>query len=150
MSYIIHGQWGTRLYRVWWAMIQRCENPKTKQFHQYGGRGIRVCARWRASFAAFHEDMGDCPAGLTLDRWPNNDGNYEPGNCRWATRAEQQRNRCNNRVFEIRGVRGCLMDLVQRFGVAYSTVRHRLAIGWEPERAFTEPADQRMNHRHGR
>ncbi len=72
-------------------MIQRCSNPSAPNFPYYGGRGIGICDRWR-SFVHFLADMGERPAGLTLDRI-NNDGNYEPGNCRWATRSEQQHNR---------------------------------------------------------
>lgn len=81
-------------YRAWQNAIHRCENPRNKQYRDWGGRGIRVCRRWRESFAAFLADMGRKPsAEHTLDRFPDNDGNYEPGNCRWATRLEQRANR---------------------------------------------------------
>jgi hypothetical protein len=73
-------------------MIARCENPNYHHFHRYGGRGIRVHASWRDSFVAFRADMGERPAGTTLDRI-DNDGNYEPGNCRWATSVQQRHNR---------------------------------------------------------
>lgn len=75
-------------------MIQRCTNPNNAKYSYYGGRGIKVCARWLASFADFLADVGERPSPkLTLDRFPNNDGNYEPGNVRWATWSEQMRNR---------------------------------------------------------
>jgi hypothetical protein len=80
-------------YRAWQSAIQRCTNPNHPSWKDYGGRGITVCARWR-SFEAFLADMGERPAArLSLDRWPNNDGGYAPGNCRWATQSEQLRNR---------------------------------------------------------
>jgi hypothetical protein len=77
----------------WDSMIQRCTNPNRREFKHYGGRGIQVCDRWRNSFTTFLGDMGPRPEGTTLDRFPNNDGNYEPGNCRWATKSEQERNK---------------------------------------------------------
>ncbi len=79
-------------YRSWRAMIQRCTNPTNNRYSNYGGRGITVCPRWRDSFEHFLSDMGLRPNGQTLDRL-NSDGNYEPGNCRWATASEQNRNR---------------------------------------------------------
>jgi hypothetical protein len=86
------GAYRTPTYRSWAAMIGRCED-KTNE--HYGGRGITVCARWRGGhgYENFLADMGARPAGLTLDRYPNNDGNYEPGNCRWATPVQQNANR---------------------------------------------------------
>lgn len=80
------------LYSTWCQMRRRCENPGATQYPYYGGRGIKVCERWRQDFAAFVADVGERPEGMTLDRI-NNDGNYEPGNVRWATRAEQRANR---------------------------------------------------------
>jgi hypothetical protein len=82
----------TATYRSWESMKRRCLNPNDPAFARYGGRGITVCDRWLC-FEHFRDDMGERPHGLSIDRFPNNDGNYEPGNCRWATRLEQTRNR---------------------------------------------------------
>ena len=83
-------------YRSWTSMLTRCNNPNYHYWRRYGGRGIAVCARWAESFENFLADMGPRPTGTSLDRYPNNDGNYEPGNCRWATRIEQRHNRSDS------------------------------------------------------
>lgn len=82
----------TREYYSWRSMINRCYNPNTPNFECWGGRGIKVCQRWRDSFENFLADMGTRPDKTSIDRYPNNDGDYEPGNCRWATQSQQTKN----------------------------------------------------------
>lgn len=99
-----HGMHKTTEYTIWVSMVQRCTNPKDDNYPYYGGRGIKVCDRWRNSFNSFYEDMGDRPSNLTLDRI-NTNGDYEPSNCRWASRSTQSLNtrvRRNNKT----GVKG--------------------------------------------
>ena len=86
-----HGMRRTRTYRIWTGMVSRCTNPNHQAYSFYGGRGITVCERW-LKFENFHSDMGEAPPDRSIDRI-NNDGGYEPGNCRWATSTEQRWNR---------------------------------------------------------
>jgi hypothetical protein len=88
----VHRMSKTRIYKIWISMIQRCENPKDKAYKRYGGRGISVCERWH-KFENFYKDVGDPPESKSLDRWPDNDGKYEPLNFRWATPEMQAANR---------------------------------------------------------
>lgn len=83
-------------YRSWMSMKTRCGDTSYHAFGRYGGRGIKVCERWLESFENFIKDMGPRPSGTSIDRFPNNYGNYEPGNCRWATRKEQRANRSDS------------------------------------------------------
>jgi len=115
-----HGMCGTPTYRTWASMLERCNSPKARGYENYGGRGIHVCERWK-EFDAFRTDMGDRPCGRTLDRIDVN-GNYEPGNCRWATAKQQSRNTRVNRY--VNGV--TLAELSESTGIGYTTLRARL------------------------
>lgn len=125
-------------YRSWLAMRWRCENPKATKYPQYGGRGIRICRRW-ASFANFLADMGPKPGPqFTLHRL-DNDGNYEPGNCRWADPPAQCRNKRNNHFITFGGRSMCVTDWERHLGFPRSLVQSRLVLGWTIEAALTTP-----------
>lgn len=109
-------------------MIRRCESPLVKEYSCYGGRGISVCDRWH-DFRNFLADVGERPPGMTLDRM-NNDGPYDPGNFRWATRAEQARNRRGLVRLTINGRTQCMKDWCGEFGLSYYTVNWRIRAGW--------------------
>jgi hypothetical protein len=119
-------------------MLSRCSRPGDNRYDRYGGREsnpIKVCERWR-KFENFYADMGDRPAGMTLDRI---DGvrNYEPGNCRWATPKQQQRNLRTNRLITHNGETLCLAEWAERTGIGRTTIRKRLTLGWPVDRALT-------------
>lgn len=140
-----HGHTSTRrksrTYMVWQAMLARCENPKEKRWHRYGGRGISVCKRWH-SFDNFLADMGEAPTGLAIERI-NNDGSYEPSNCRWAMQREQARNRCTNHFITHNGKTQCLTDWAVEIGVSSATLGDRLKKGMSVEAALTVPRGKR-------
>ncbi len=125
-------------YRSWAAMMERCTNPKNKRYARYGGRGIAVCERW-SDFAAFLADMGEKPVSLTLDRI-NNDGNYEPDNCRWATSKQQGRTNYQARLVTAFGKTQMVSDWAAETGIKRETICRRLNDGWWPENALSKPA----------
>lgn len=123
-----HTSWRTQsspTFNSWAHMIQRCTNPKNRGFKNYGGRGITVCDRWLESFENFLSDMGEKPKGKSLDR-KNNNGNYEPGNCRWATPKEQGNNTRRNVYFEYQGQRKTLSQWARFFKIDSEILRRRL------------------------
>ncbi len=120
-----HGMSSTREHAAWRAMKARCENKSQTSYPNYGGRGISVCARW-ASFEAFFADMGPRPAGTTIDRVMSN-GNYEPGNCRWATRHEQNRNKRSNRFITFDGRTMVVADWAREYGTTSPVISQRWA-----------------------
>lgn len=127
----------TREYVAWQGMLKRCNNPRNKRFARYGGRGIKVCDAW-LEFKQFLSDMGKCPDGYSIDRI-DNDGNYEPSNCRWATRQQQQRNTRQNRYLTLAGKTMTIAEWVESTGIPRDTIAQRLALGWSDERTLTEP-----------
>lgn len=124
------------IYGVWVHMIQRCINPKATFYYRYGGRGIKVCEEWM-KFDNFYNDMGDCPEGGTIDRIDNN-GNYEPGNCRWASQKINARNKSNNVNITYMGKTQCIAAWEEELGFATGTLWHRIyTYGWSPEKAIS-------------
>ncbi|MCC7186768.1 MAG: hypothetical protein IT185_11030 [Acidobacteria bacterium] len=121
-------------------MRNRCERTSSPSWKYYGARGIAVAPEWRRSFETFAVDMGDLPLGASIDRI-DPDGNYEPGNCRWAQPSEQARNKRQTVRVVFRGERLALADACDAAGLPYSLVIQRLRrLGWNPERALSEPA----------
>lgn len=133
------GKKNSLTYSSWCSMKKRCYDKTGEHYEYYGGRGIVVCDRWVNSFENFLEDMGERPKGLTLER-NNNDGNYEPTNCKWATKEEQARNKRNNKFYTFQGVTATLSEWARRLGVGRSTLHHRkVTYGWSIEKTLTTP-----------
>lgn len=133
-------------HAIWRGMLSRCRNPKAKDFARYGGRGVAVCERW-LSFDNFLADMGERPAGLTLDR-RNGSGNYEPGNCTWATPKQQARNRRDNVLVTHAGTTASVAAWAERTGLERKTLEYRIRAGWPAERALTTPSLINRKHQH--
>lgn len=134
-----HGQHGTPAYISWQSMCQRCSNPKGKRAALYIGRGIKVCERWRTSFENFLADMGKRPEGCSLDRFPDNDGNYEPGNVRWATASQQSNNRRDRPRYQFKGLFQTVAEIAPQVGLERKTLYSRLRTGWAFEKAISTP-----------
>ena len=128
-----HGMAYTRTFRIWGLMLNRCRNERATQFKHYGGRGIKVCDAWR-EFAEFFKDMGEAPDGLTLDRIDSN-GNYEPSNCRWASKVQQMNNMRRTRIVTVDGRTMTMSEASREFGVGVGTIWSRLKLGWPDEKA---------------
>lgn len=133
-----HGKTKSREYRIWKQMRSRCERATSPDYANWGGRGIKVCDRWQ-SFANFLDDMGECPDGASIDRFPDNNGNYEPGNCRWATYTEQARNKTNNHLLTFNGETACIAEWSERTGISQKLIRVRILGGWSVEDALSLP-----------
>jgi len=130
-------------YKCWARMIQRTTNENNPTSKYYILRGVTVCDSWR-SFLNFFNDMGVAPSNKhSLDRYPNNDGNYEPGNVRWATMKEQSRNKRSNKIIEYKGVKKCLVEWCEEYGIEKRTLCSRFQTNWSVEKALTTPVKSR-------
>lgn len=130
-------------YVAWHAMIKRCHNPNDRCFHNYGGRGIKVCERWKASFLDFLADVGPRPSSRhSIDRFPDNDGDYEPGNVRWATGAQQACNKRTSRLITHEGKTMTVAAWADSVGISRRCLYSRLDAGWPTAEALTTPSDR--------
>lgn len=135
-----HGGKGTKLYEVWYSMRRRCNCPKSSNYKHYGGRGIKVCEEWNTDFSIFQKWAFDngYVEGLSIDRIDNN-GNYEPLNCRWATLKEQANNQRNTLKIEYKGTTKTLHQWADCLGIKACTLYYRIfKLNWDIERAFTQ------------
>lgn len=136
ITHTTHGMTSAPEYQAWSSMIQRCENPNAGEYQRYGARGITISSAWRQSFEAFLAYIGHRPTdNHSLDRIDPN-GNYEPGNVRWATKTTQQRNRRVNRFVPFGSEMVTLAEAAERSGLDKGTIRARLRRGWPAERLY--------------
>ena len=142
------GRKNTRLYRIWGNMKSRCYNVHVTHYERYGGRGIKVCDEWKNDFKAFYDwSMSNgYTDNLTIDRI-NNNGNYEPLNCRWVTVKEQSINRSNNHHVAIDDEIKTLSEWCEIYNINYKTVRDRLKRGWNYKDALTIPVKTKFRKR---
>lgn len=136
----IHGKTRGKEYRAWQNILRRCDNKKSPNWKLYGGRGIAVCNEWKGDggFLNFLSHVGKCPSEAhSIDRFPNMDGNYEPGNVRWATTHEQQNNRRSTIFVEVDGKSMSLKEASAYLGIPYQTVQYRRRnMGLSPQQAL--------------
>lgn len=137
------GTAGTKdpIFNLWSRIKGRCNNSKNKDYPDYGGRGIKVCAEWESDFSEFRRYVGNLPkpeGKVSLDRVDNSRG-YQPGNVRWATDTQQARNKRNNRVLKFQGLEMSLPEAAEKFGLSQSNLRSRLRLGWPLEDALGIP-----------
>lgn len=139
-----HGMEKKPEYQTWKAMKARCMYQRHASYKNYGGRGISVCERWRNDFAAFYFDIGPRPSPQHSVERRDNDGNYEPSNCYWATTAEQQANKRDNHRITYNGQTNTLSQWSQITGLDQRRIGHRIKAGWTIERALTTPSSLKM------
>jgi hypothetical protein len=135
-----------RIRHVYYGMISRCTKSSNAKYPSYGGRGIRVCDRWlgRDGFVNFTADMGERTEGVSLDR-RNNDGDYCPENCHWASRSQQARNKRTSRYLTHNGQRMTIADWAEVSGINYRLLQYRISKGWDIDRALTQPVNKKLS-----
>lgn len=141
-----HGAARTAPYIAWTSMLNRCRNPNNPAYAYYGERGITVCDRW-TDYAAFCEDMGPRPAGLTLERRDNTRGYYKE-NCYWATREAQTRNTRRNHYLSAGGETLLLTDWARRLGAHEAVILQRIKRGWAEDKACLTPVLRHVKERY--
>jgi len=139
-----HGKSNSKIYSIWCNMIRRCYDSRVSNYHRYGGRGIEICERW-LRFEHFLADMGDPPDGMSLDR-VNNDGNYEPSNCRWATREQQSKNSTRPILLSFRGLTMNVTEWATHLGISQGTLSERLKT-WPFEEALSRGRSYRWSRK---
>lgn len=139
-----HNRTGSPEYKSWQAMKDRCCNPSSKDYPRYGGSGVTVCSRWLSSFENFFSDMGRRQKHQSLDRIDNN-GNYEPGNCRWASGVTQSNNRRSSRLIDYNGETISISELARRIGITSQALTKRLRKYGHCPKAFSGRMDTRGN-----
>lgn len=136
----------SRIYNIWNGMMKRCYNPRTKNYKNYGGRGISVCKEWH-TFKKFFEDMRNPPSDKhSLDRI-NNNWNYSKANCRWATQKEQNRNTRIVRRIKYKNTNLVLIELLEKFGIKTQTYESRISRGWDMIRAIETPVNKKYSNK---
>lgn len=138
-----HGLSKHPLWSTWRLMNERCYKPSDQAYERYGGRGIKVCERWKNSIQSFIDDMGQKPPGSQLDRI-NNDGDYCPENCRWATPTTQANNRRSNSIIFYKGRAQTIMEWSRELGMSRRNISARYNKGWTAERIFETPISQKV------
>lgn len=150
---VTHGMSYSNVYPEYRNVKSRCYDENAHNYKWYGGRGIKMCDRWKDDIHEFYNDVSELPhfgeKGYTLDRI-DNDGDYEPGNVRWATPKEQSNNRrprTGDNLYEYEGEIHSLREISNMTGISYSTLNNRLLKGWEPERAFNTAVQEKFRHK---
>lgn len=134
-----HGEWNNPLFKVWKGMISRCTNQDDKRYNRYGGRGVSVCDKWLDVHQFINDMKHSYIKGMTIDRIDNN-GNYEPSNCKWSTRYQQNRNYSRNIILHHNGKSMCAIDWALELNISPYTIYSRKRAGWSDALTLTKPS----------